>query len=287
VAALLAILAVAGGVAFAQSQREAPSHPVPSLVGHSQAEAAGLLGPLHLRMVVVGRSYDPKAVAGTVTSQQPSTGTLREGEAVKVTLSLGPQPVPVPSLASLTKDEATSVLHTLGLAVGQVSSEASLTVAAGQVIRYDPSQGSLLPGQTVNLVVSSGKPTVAVPALGGPQVASFAAAKAVLAAANLVASEVDQHSDTVAKGQVMGTQPLAGTVVTVQSSVTVVVSLGPDLVAVPAVHGMSVPAASQALSAAGFHVSGVSGDPTATVSDTNPPAGALIHRGASVQLITQ
>jgi beta-lactam-binding protein with PASTA domain len=47
-----------------------------------------------------------------------------------------------------------------------------------------------------------------------------------------------------------------------------------------------VPAAASALEAAGFAVTGVTGDPTATVTGTSPPAGALVHRGGSVQIVT-
>ncbi|MGH9115195.1 MAG: protein kinase domain-containing protein, partial [Acidimicrobiales bacterium] len=105
--ALLAIAGAAGGLVA--SGALVPSHPVPSLIGDTEAAAAGTLRPLHLRLAVAGRSYNSKFRTGTVISQQPDRGRLKEGKTVSVTVSLGPQPVPVPSLANLTVDEARSV----------------------------------------------------------------------------------------------------------------------------------------------------------------------------------
>jgi serine/threonine-protein kinase len=127
---------------------------------------------------------------------------------------------------------------------------------------------------------------VPVPALQGPTAASFTAARAALAAVNLTATEVDQYSDTVPAGQVVGTNPPAGAAVVVGTQVTVVMSRGPHLVAVPDVAGQSVGAASQILGADGFQVSGVTGNPIATVTGTSPLGGTLVRFGSPVQIIT-
>ena len=70
------------------------------------------------------------------------------------------------------------------------------------------------------------------------------------------------------------------------SQVTVIVSQGPDLVAVPDVRNLSVDAATKALEAKGFAVSGVIGSPDRPVFVTNPATGALIKRGSAVKLYT-
>jgi serine/threonine-protein kinase len=268
--AVLLVL-IAGGTAAGLTETGAftPTHPVPRLVGLSQANAQVVLRPLHLHLVVAGSAYDPRAPAGAILTQRPATGRLKEGAGVTVTVSRGPQPVPVPSVDNLTLNAATSVLDTLGLKPGHVSHAASLTVAAGLVISSHPAGGTLLPGQTVDLLVSTGKPTVAVPALSGPNGASFAAAQAALAAANLPAVEHDDYSDIVPPGQV-----------------TVTISKGPHLVAVPNVARDSVGAASQALASLGFQVSGVTGNPIYAVIGTSPPSGTSAHYGSAVQILT-
>jgi eukaryotic-like serine/threonine-protein kinase len=284
VAGVAAVLLVAVAVAAALHFTGAltPSHPVPNLTGSSQAAAAARLRPLHLHLQVAGARYDGRAPAGTVISQHPVTGRLKEGDTVVVTLSRGPQPVAVPNVQGLTAADASALLQRLGLKVA-ASRHSSMTVPAGTVISSTPNGGTLLPGQTVDLVVSTGKPTVAVPAVVGE---SLATAQSSLAGAGLGVSEQTAYSDSVPKGSVISTLLAAGAAATVGSPVTVVVSLGPHLVAVPNVAGESVGAASQALGAAGFEISGVTGNPIATVTSSSPPAGTLAHYGAAIQIVT-
>jgi hypothetical protein len=52
------------------------------------------------------------------------------------------------------------------------------------------------------------------------------------------------------------------------------------------VAGDSVGAASQTLAAAGFQISGVTGNPIATVTSTWPAAGTWAHYGAAIQIVT-
>jgi serine/threonine-protein kinase len=287
VAGILAVvIGAAVVIALRANEVFTPSQPVPSLIGSTPAVADQRLRPLHLRLAVSGHIYDSRAPAGTIVSQQPATGRLKQGDAVAVTLSLGPRPVPVPSVTRLTSSAAGALLGYLGLRAKVVARVASMTVPAGAVVSSNPDHGTLLPGQTVALVISTGKPTVPVPALQGPTATSFAAARAALAAVNLTATEVDQYSDTVPAGQVVGTNPPAGTAAVVGTQVTVVISRGPHLVVVPDVAGQSVGAASQILGSDGFQVSGVTGNPIATVTGTSPLGGALVRFGSAVQIIT-
>ena len=90
----------------------------------------------------------------------------------------------------------------------------------------------------------------------------------------------------MASGVVIATEPSPGTQATVGSTVTLVVSRGPHLVTIPLVSGMSVYAASLQLSGLGFQLSGVAGNPIATVTGTSPRGGTTVHYGAAVQLVT-
>ena len=288
-AIVFAVLLVLGGAAAAAlvgTGALTPTHPVPVVVNQSEQAARASLSRLQLKLVVESRSYSASP-AGTVLSQRPDHGRLVEGSTVAVVLSLGPQPVKVPTgLAGLPQDDAATVLQTLGLKVGNVTHATSMTVLAGEVISSNPNSGTLLPGQSVDLLVSSGKPTATVPALTGPNAASFSAAQTALQSLGLTAVESDQFSDTVAKGQVIGTQPAGGTTVTVGTQVTVLISKGPDLVAVPNVQGQTVPQATQALNAAGFAVSVNNASSNATVKSTNPPGGTMAKRGSNVTIVT-
>jgi serine/threonine-protein kinase len=284
VAVLILALLGGGAAAVVLARKATPSHPVPRLTGDSQAAAVQALGPLHLHLAVTSRTYDPKAAAGSILTQSPATGArLKEGKTVDVTLSLGPQPVRVPTLKGDTEQVAQAVLANLGLKASPVTPQSSLSVGSGQVISSQPDSGTLLPGQSVALVVSTGKPHVPVPGMG--QV-TFANAQAAISAAGLVAVEQDTWSNSVPKAEVIGTSPPAGSSVVVGSPVTVIVSKGPHLVPVPDVRTYSVGTASQTLSAAGFQVSGVTGNPIATVVGTSPGVGSMAIYGSAVQIIT-
>jgi serine/threonine-protein kinase len=287
----VALLAAGGVAGYQMATGPPPWRVVPGLAGDTRAAAAGSLAPLHLQLSVASRSYDATAKAGTIIAQDVPPGTrLREGAAVGVTLSLGPQPIPVPSLAGQSQQDAQSVLATLGLTAGPVTTASSLAAPQGQVISSSPSSGTLLPGQAVSLLVSSGKPLVGLPALTAAQSASFGAAQAALAAVSpggLSAVESDDYSNSVPKGQVIRTDPPPGTQVRAGTTVTVVISKGPHYVTVPYLAvGTSVNAATQTLTARGLNVSGVMGNPTAAVTGTLPGEGSVVLIGSSVQILT-
>jgi beta-lactam-binding protein with PASTA domain/tRNA A-37 threonylcarbamoyl transferase component Bud32 len=281
--AILAAAALVAGGAVALVRAAVPSHPVPSLAKATEAQAVAALTPLHLHLRVANRPFSETAPVGTIVRQRPESGRLREGSTVSVDVSAGPPPVPVPDLAGLSQADATQRLAGAGLVPGQVSSRVDAGVHAGAVIDWTGRGGPLPKGSPVNLVISSGPPTVVVPDVHGQ---SFAAAQAALAALQLTAVESDQFSDTVPKGQVVSTSPAISTAAVVGSQVAVVVSKGQDLVAVTDVTGQTVAAATKNLQAAGFSVSEVVGSPDRLVYVTNPPKGAMVKRGSAIKLYT-
>ena len=98
------------------------------------------------------------------------------------------------------------------------------------------------------------------------------AARADLSGAGLVVtSGTARYSDTVPAGDVITTDPAAGTRVTHGGKVILISSLGPVLVTVPSVTGQSLAAADQALTAAGL----IPAKPTSETS-ASIPAGVVI-----------
>ncbi len=69
-----------------------------------------------------------------------------------------PEEVEVPNLENITLAEATQQLEELNLSVGEVSEETNDEIEAGNVIRSNPSSGSMVrEEQEVDLVISSGE----------------------------------------------------------------------------------------------------------------------------------
>lgn len=127
---------------------------------------------------------------------------------------------------------------------------------------------------------------VVVPILDGR---SQADAEAALTKLELVADIQEEASDTVLEGQVTRTDPDSGTSVEVNSTVTVWVSTGADMVDVPDVKGLTQTDAAKAIEAAGLKVSTVEQEhDTEIVVDrairTDPAALESVARGSEVIL---
>jgi serine/threonine-protein kinase len=102
----------------------------------------------------------------------------------------------------------------------------------------------------------------------------------------LVPARQDAFSDTVPQGQVISTNPVAGSSVSRDGTVTLVVSAGPDLVTVPDVRHQDPGSATRALEQSGLKVANVFGFPNGQVFFITPEQGTRVHRGSSVNLYT-
>jgi eukaryotic-like serine/threonine-protein kinase len=110
---------------------------------------------------------------------------------------------------------------------------------------------------------------LSVPSVSGMSVST---ARGDLTNAGLhVVTGTGRHSDTVPAGQVISTDPSAGARITHGGSVTIIPSLGPVLVTVPSVTGMTLAQAEQKLKAVGLTYA----QPTSQTS-TSIPSGVVI-----------
>ncbi len=271
---------------------------VPDLVGLPEdealaaLEAAGLVGTPG----EPGEAYSDTVATGNVMSSDPAAGqSVTPGSTVSYVISLGVEPVAVPDLVGLPEDEALAALEAAGLVgtPGEPGEAYSDTVATGNVMSSDPAAGqSVTPGSTVSYVISLGVEPVAVPDLVGlPEDEALAA----LEAAGLVGTPGEPgeaYSDTVATGDVMSSDPAAGQSVTPGSTVSYVISLGVEPVAVPDLVGLPEDEALAALEAAGLV--GTPGEPGEAYSDTvatgnvmssDPAAGQSVTPGSTVSYV--
>jgi eukaryotic-like serine/threonine-protein kinase len=279
VAVLVIAVLVAAGLLLARSAAGG-TVAAPQLVGLTQDEAAARAAKAGLVVHVEQRDVDDPA--GRVISQAPSAGAfLDDGGTVRLVVSRGPPPVVIPDVAGQPEDQATLTLAGAGFAVDP-RHDYDENVPAGIAIRTDPAANEKhAPESTIALVVSDGPRPVAVPDTSGK---SYDAAAAALQAKRFSATRVDDFSETVPAGNVVGTDPPAGQLAPRDSQVAVHVSKGPQPVAVPNVVNMSVEQASQALQASGLDADVQNFAPGRTVKSQNPPAGTQVNRGAKVTL---
>ena len=284
--ALVSVLALSliGGGALAFIRLRVASHSVPSLVGLTEQQARAQADTNHWKVRKVETRVDG-STAGSVVSQDPAKGVkLDEGKTVTITVSLGNTLVNVPGdLVGKTLDEASQALAAAGLALADPMHAFNEDVAKDVIISVDAATPPQLPkGAGVNVVVSDGPKPRTVPAVAAGM--TFDQYAAALAAVQLKPQRVDDFNDTVPAGQVISTDPAAGTDVPRDSAVAVHVSKG--VTPIPDVSGLSVTAAADKLQKAGFTVSGVNGNPSRPVRGTNPPAGTQVPKGTGVILVT-
>ncbi len=136
---------------------------VPPVEGLTRAEATNRLADqgLRLRGVEDQGRYSEKVRVGRVVRQSPDPRTLvKRGSGVTVVLSLGPQRVDVPEVATRSLPAAQAALSGSGLTVGTILGAYSTTLATGSVVTTDPSPGSTIPPSTpVNVLLALSVPT--------------------------------------------------------------------------------------------------------------------------------
>jgi serine/threonine-protein kinase len=255
----------------------------PSLVGLDEETAASRVATVGLRLSIVRQESDD--VAGLVIGQRPAAGSfLADGGAVTVIVSRGPPPVDLPGdLAGAPAADAQARLEQLGFVV-TVERAYDEVVPVDLVIGTEPALGTRAPRESeVKLVVSNGPAPVPVP--GEVVGKTYDEAAAILKAKGFGVARNDVFSDTVETGRVVGTDPVAGQPAPRGSTVTVNVSKGPQLVAVPrGLVGQTVEAASQQLQAVGLVPDVENYAPGKKVRATDPVAGTQVKVGSKVTL---
>ena len=96
-----------------------------------------------------------------------------------------------------------------------------------------------------------------------------------------------EPSSTVPAGEVTRTVPGTGTKLQKGTQVTVYVSTGPAMVAVPVLSGKRANGASAALSRLGLKVGAIYGPPSGRVFKTTPHSGTSVKVGTVVNLYLQ
>lgn len=195
--------------------------------------------------------------------------------------------VPVPRLDGNTLEEATRTLEGLGLLVA-VEYQPNEAVPTGTVFGQRPVAGSKLEvGTEVTLVVSDGPAGVKVPDTTG-----FQGSEAVkLLEANGLAPVLQPtYDEKVRPGEVLRTDPAAGSRAAPGATVAVLVSDGPAPRQVPAIAGTPIAEGFAALGRAGVGLGKVTatvveGTPAGVVVSTDPPAGSAVPRDQPVDVV--
>jgi eukaryotic-like serine/threonine-protein kinase len=232
--------------------------------------------------------YDESEARGTRRWRWLVVALLACGVAALVAFALTrPSHVAIPDVIGQNSGEASRTLDSKGfdVAIKAVPSGAP----RDQVVEQDPiptdrGGGKAEEGSTVTLSVSSGPAIVRVPSVANLSVAE---ATKRLESKGFQVSVTEQFSKSVPRGRVIGTSPPAGTQLSTDQSVTLLVSRGANTVEVPSVVGLNDQAALAALSNAGLSGTEVQQDstePQGKVLNQSPGAGKQVSRGSQVTI---
>jgi serine/threonine-protein kinase len=194
-----------------------PQVGVPNEVGTSYTQAARALQAAGFTVTKTTRpALEP---AGTVVAQSPSGGTQPRGSTVTLTVSSGPATVTVPDVTGDSASVAANALGVHNLTLGTTTSQASASVPKDHVVSTSPPAGTqTYPGATVNLVLSSGPPTQAVPDVTGEQLsqaqATLKGAGFTVTVNNQPTGDPTQNNVVLAEAPPGGSQQPQGATVT-------------------------------------------------------------------------
>ncbi|MEU9676492.1 Stk1 family PASTA domain-containing Ser/Thr kinase [Streptomyces parvus] len=193
----------------------------------------------------------------------------------------------VPSLLGQTQQTAEKRLADAGLGLKGVDRVFSDTVERGEVVSSKPDSGDRIRGNgSVTLVVSRGPEIVRVPDVVG---ASLADARRSLKKVGLVPGMVTREfSEDVERGEVIRTDPRAGTDRNPDTAVALVVSKGAPI-DVPDVTGLSAEEATAELEAEGLKAEVLPGrvhspEAAGDVAEQSPGEGTEAAEGDTIQL---
>jgi serine/threonine-protein kinase len=282
VLALLVAAAVGTGAWYVGFARYTTT---PAVLQLTPEEATQRLEDADLDVKIGEPKYSDTVDAGHVLSTDPSAGDrVLKGTDVTISVSLGRAVGQLPKLTGITVDEAQDRIQAAKMAFGKADEKYSETVPEGIVIASDPKAGSNLRfGTVVDLVVSKGRRPIPVGSWAGK---SLEDAQRVLEKRGLKVDVSQQYSDDVPEGMVVSQDPREGTLYK-GDTVTLLVSLGPELIEVPNVVAYGVDDATATLQDLGFDVEVLNAPGyigLGYVFSTDPGAGTLLAKGSTVTI---
>jgi eukaryotic-like serine/threonine-protein kinase len=181
--------------------------PVPDVVGQDVTTAVQMLVSAGMQPKIV-RLFSDKD-PDTVTAQQPHSGDrVTKGTVIRINVSRGAKPVPVPDVGGQPYANAKSALEGQGFVVQRA--DVASDQPQGVVVSEDPQAGTQVPtGSTITLSVSKGPAATQVPDVTG---SNQSTAESILTGAGLTPSVVyDPVIDPSQDGIVLSEDPQAGT----------------------------------------------------------------------------
>lgn len=199
---------------------------VPNLYGYTLDEAAAELENIGLQLGGNDTAPSDEVAEGGIVYQSIAPGESVEPDTeVGVTISSGPELIPVPNLYGYTLDEAAAELASLGLQLGSSDAAPSNDIPEGGIIAQSFAAGTAVePGTSIGVTVSSGPELTPVPDVAGDNLQT---AQQKITNAGFTYTTLASEGTQWPAGTVLYTDPAAGTRLEPGSTVTIGYSSGP------------------------------------------------------------
>ena len=293
-ASIMALAGLAAGTGWWFAAGPGSTVTIADVRGQSVDAARTILDDQGLLLAdAVVERHDLEVEAGLVAGTDPEAGTVVDrDEVVSIVVSLGPEPTTVPDVVGQPEAEARLTLDDAGFVVdAQSIAQFDGDVAEGSVIAVLNEEGEALDagddsfrGTPVSVIVSVGP----VPDVRGLTVEAAEQALAAVDLTGIVGGESEFNND-IAQGDVLRAVPSSEGPVRPGSTLTLIISRGPDLVTVPDVAGRNIAEGVAILREAGFSVDVRTVIPEnawdnelAQIANTEPGGGSQALRNSEI-----
>lgn len=295
-AAVLALAGIAGGIGWWFGAGPGARVTVADVRGETVAAARAILEEQGVAVAdVVTTAYDLEIPIDLVAATDPPIGEQIERDTVvTIVVSLGREPTTVPDVVGQPEADGRALLSGAGLEVGDSIEQFDADIPEGSIIAVLGDDGAVLAAGSASFRGTPVAPLISIGPVPEVRGLSVEAAQAALSARGLtgiIGGEPSFDND-VPEGFVLRVVPSSDAPVRPGSTLTIVLSRGPDLVDIPDVVGMSINDAVEALEAVGFAVTlntnvppGLRDSPFAAVQATDPDQSGRALRNATITVI--
>jgi serine/threonine-protein kinase len=236
VSLLVVVGAVIGFIIYrAMQPQEIPQLTVPSVLGMTQDDAVAKLKQAELQSEVTTQQVDDKEQSGKVIDQDPKGDTqVPPGSKVKIVIAIGPDSAEIPTLTGKTEYEAKQILEDAGWKKTKTADaiDEPITMKEGQVVGTNPEAGQKVSfDQEITINVATGQSKV-------PDVRNQSQSDAMQIALEHgfsidTGASTFENSDSVPNNYVIDQSPAPGEMRYRETTITIVVSMGPKVTPTP------------------------------------------------------
>lgn len=203
----------------------------------------------------------------------------------------GKEMVDVPDVVGKTLEEAQTAIEEAGFELGTTNSVTDESVEPGLVVSQDPEAGpgkQAEKGSKINLMISLGTEDIDVPDV--TNMTQSDAVKKLIKEGFTVGEPKTEKSDEVDAGKVISQDPKGGSKAPKGSEVTLTISEGSDLIAVPSFVGMSLETARARAEREGLTLTQSGSENSNQVAkdciiSQSPAAGTEVQKGSTVTYV--